>query len=42
MKEEAPLGNLFIGDPRGGRPTKYGCDRTTSKMRGPSSRIQIE
>jgi hypothetical protein len=24
MKEEAPLGNPFIGELRGGRPAKYG------------------
>jgi hypothetical protein len=24
MKEEAPLGNAFIGEPRGGRPAKDG------------------
>jgi hypothetical protein len=24
MKEKAPLGNPFIGEPRGGRSAKYG------------------
>jgi hypothetical protein len=24
MKEKTPLGNAFIGEPRGGRPAKYG------------------
>jgi hypothetical protein len=24
MMEEAPLGNHFIGEPRGGQPAKYG------------------
>jgi hypothetical protein len=36
MKEEAPLGNPFIGEPRGGRPAKGGgqmaspCDQNPS------------
>jgi hypothetical protein len=36
MKEEAPLGNPFIGEPRGGRPAKDGgreaspCDQSSS------------
>jgi hypothetical protein len=43
MKEKAPLGNPFIGKPRGGRPTKYGgraaspcehCPSTLSQMGG--------
>jgi hypothetical protein len=36
MKEEAPLGNLFIGEPSGGQPTEDGhrearpCDQSPS------------
>jgi hypothetical protein len=43
MKEKAPLGNPFIGEPRGGRPAKYGgwaaspfghCPSTLSQRSG--------
>jgi hypothetical protein len=43
MKEKAPLGNTFIGEPTGGRPAKYGgrpaslgghCPFTLSQMCG--------
>jgi hypothetical protein len=43
MKEEAPLGDLFIGEPSGGRPVEYGgwtaspcghCPSTLSQMCG--------
>jgi hypothetical protein len=47
MKEEAPLGNPFIGEPRGGRPAKEGgwvaspcghCPSTLSQCDGGSGK----
>jgi hypothetical protein len=47
MKEKAPLGNPFIGEPRGGRPAKYGgwaaspcghCPSTLSQRCGDSAK----
>jgi hypothetical protein len=34
MKEEAPLGNSFIGEPRGGRPAKDGGRAATHVAKG--------
>jgi hypothetical protein len=40
MKEKVPLGNPFIGEPRGGRPTKGGGQKASSCGHCPSTLSQ--
>jgi hypothetical protein len=42
MKEEAPLGNPFIGEPKGGRPTKEGGQAASPCVHCPSTLSQSD